>query len=66
MREQNRRDRRLQMAANQPDMVRGFEDEVWWSREAQPQMPAWSDGQPVRLVGKTVSAKDPEGKAMAC
>jgi hypothetical protein len=44
----------------------GFEDEVWWSRTAQPQMPAWSDGKPVRLVEKAVPAKDPEGKAMAC
>jgi hypothetical protein len=66
MREKNRRDRLIQMAAHQPDMVLGFADEVWGSREAQPQMHAWSDGQPVRLVGKTVSAKDPEGTAMAC
>jgi transposase len=66
MREKKRRDRLIQMAANQPDMVLGFEDEVWWSREAQPQMHAWSDGKPVRLMEKTVPAKDPEGKAMAC
>ena len=54
------------MAANQPDLVLGFEDEVWWSREAQPPMHAWSDDKPVRLVEKTVPAKDPEGKAVAC
>ena len=53
------------MAANHPDLVLGFEDDVWWSREAQPQMHAWSDDKPVRLVEKTVPAKDPEGKAVA-
>ena len=64
--EKKRRDRLIQMAANHPDLVLGFEDEVWWSREAQPQMHAWSDDKPVRLVEKTVPAKDPEGKAVAC
>lgn len=54
------------MAANHPDLALGFEDEVWWSREAQPQMHAWSDDQPLHLVEKTVPAKDPEGKAVAC
>jgi hypothetical protein len=54
------------MAANLPDMVLGFEDEVWWSREAQLQREAWSDDEPVRLVDKTIPVKDPEGKAMAC
>jgi DDE superfamily endonuclease len=29
-------------------------------------MHAWSDDQPLRLVEKTVPAKDPEGKAVAC
>jgi transposase len=66
MREKKRRDRLIRMAANHPDIVLGFEDEVWWSREAQPQMHAWSDDKPVRLVAKTVPAKDPEGKAVAC
>ena len=47
------------MAAKHPDLVLGFEDEVWWSREAQPHMHAWSDDTPVRLVEQTVPAKDP-------
>jgi hypothetical protein len=54
------------MAAKRPDIALGFEDEVWWSREAQPQMHAWSDDQPVHLVEKPVPAKDPEGKPVAC
>ena len=53
------------MAATPPDIVLGFEDEVWWSREAQPQMHAWSDDKPIHLVERTAPAKDPEGKA-AC
>jgi hypothetical protein len=54
------------MAAKHPGLVLGFEDEVWWSREAQPHMHAWSDDKPVRLVEKAVPAKAPEGKAVAC
>ena len=56
----------LQRAAHTPDMARGFADDVWWSREAQPHMQAWSDDKPARLVAKTGPAKDPEGKAVAC
>jgi DDE superfamily endonuclease len=54
------------MAMHHPDLVLGFADDVGWSREAQPQRHAWSDDQPVRLVEKTVPAKDPESKASAC
>jgi DDE superfamily endonuclease len=54
------------MAAHNPNLVLGFEDEVWWSREAQPQMHAWSDDVSVRLVEQTVPRKAPEGKAVAC
>jgi DDE superfamily endonuclease len=64
--EKKRRDRLIQMVTKRPDLALGFEDEVWWSRTAQPQMHAWSDDKPVRLVEKAVPAKDPEGKAMAC
>jgi DDE superfamily endonuclease len=54
------------MVMPHPDLVLGFEDAVWWSREAQPQLHAWRDDQPVRLVEKTVPAKDPERNAIAC
>jgi hypothetical protein len=54
------------MAVTHPDIALGFEDEVWWSREAQPQMHAWGADKPVHLVEKTVPAKAPEGKAIAC
>ena len=62
----NRRDRLLQLAANHPDSALGREDAVWWSREAQPPLPAWSDDTPVRLGDKTVPAQDAEGQAVAC
>jgi transposase len=44
----------------------GFVDEVWWSREAQPQMHTWTQGEPLRLVEKSVPKDDPDGKAIAC
>jgi hypothetical protein len=53
------------MAADHPDIALGCEDEVWWSREAQPQRHAWGDDTHVRLVEKTAPAKDPEGKTVA-
>jgi hypothetical protein len=53
------------MAANHPDLARGCAEDVWWRREAQPQMHAWSDDQPVRLGDKTGPAKAPAGNAVA-
>ena len=50
-----------------PDWVLGFEDEVWWSRVAQPALHSWSaDGQPLHLVEQTVANTDPDPKALAC
>jgi len=46
-------------------MALGFEDDVWWSRQAQPHRQAWSDDEPLHLVEQTVPAKDPAGKAIA-
>ena len=44
----------------------GFEDEVWWSRERQPDLHSWSEQEPLRLVQQQVSRQDAEGKAIAC
>ncbi len=46
----------------------GFEDEVWWSRLAQPNLHAWADAEQgaLRLVAKGSAASDPEPKAIAC
>ena len=47
-------------------MALGFQDEVWWSRLAQPAMHAWTDDQPLRLVEKEVLPADTDRKALAC
>ena len=40
----------IRLAASDPDWVLGFEDEVWWSRLAQPALHTWAaPDQPVRL-----------------
>jgi DDE superfamily endonuclease len=46
--------------------VLGFADEVWWSRLAHPDLRAWTEGAPLRLVQHTVDRHDPEPKALAC
>jgi transposase len=54
-------------ARTHPTWALGFEDEVWWSREAQPHLHAWSEaGQPLRLVEQSVAKTDPGPKALAC
>ena len=55
------------MAATQPDWVVGFEDEVWFSRLAQPGMSTWrADKKPLRLCVKERAARDKTAKALAC
>lgn len=45
----------------------GFGDEVWWSRFAHPALHGWQTAAaPLRLVGQTVPADDPDPKALAC
>jgi hypothetical protein len=47
--------------------VLGFEDEVWWSRTAQPDLHSWTapDDQ-LRLVEKVVARDDADPTALAC
>jgi DDE superfamily endonuclease len=45
--------------------VVGFEDEVWWSRLAQPSLHAWG-AQPLRLETKQRAKDDTDPKALAC
>src|SRR5712691_9273812 len=49
-----------------PDAMYGFQDEVWWSRLAAPNLHAWTPDQPLRLVDQTVAKTDPDPKAIAC
>ena len=36
----------------EPTLALGFQDEVWWSRLAQPSLYAWTADKPLRLVEK--------------
>src|SRR5256714_6890623 len=66
-RKKARRDRLIRLAQRHPEWLLGFEDEVWWSRLAQPALYAWQDDdQPLRLIEQTVARDDPDPKALAC
>jgi hypothetical protein len=53
-------------ALGHPDGVVGFQDEVWWSRYAQPHLRTWTDAKPLRLLHNAPDRHDPEPKAIAC
>jgi transposase len=61
-----RRDRLIALAARHPDWVLGFEDEVWWSRVAQPRMHAWTDGPPMKVQLLKADDGDPDPDAICC
>ncbi len=57
----------MRLAATHPTWALGFEDEVWWSRLAQPHLHTWTEPDaPLRLVEQTVAKADPDPKALAC
>ena len=56
----------MRLALTHPDWVLGYEDEVWFSRLAQPNLHAWTDGEPLRLVEKEADKTDPDPMALAC
>ena len=50
-----------------PTWALGFEDEVWWSRLAQPEQHCWTDAEATqKLQELTPPAADPDPKALAC
>lgn len=49
-----------------PDWVLGYQDEVWFSRLAQPHLHAWTPEDPLRLLAKAADKDDPDPKAIAC
>jgi len=61
-----RRDRLVQLAAQHPDWVLGFEDEVWWSRLARPSLHAWTDRDPLKVQLLCAGDNDPDPDAIAC
>lgn len=44
----------------------GYLDQCWWSRLAQPNMHAWTDGAALRLNQKESHKDDPDPKAISC
>jgi hypothetical protein len=49
-----------------PEWVLGFQDETWWSRLALPELHAWTDGAPLRLVEQARDRTDPDPQALSC
>lgn len=61
------RDRLIRLAQTHPEWALAFEDEVWWSRFAQPMLHSWAEShRPLRLVEQSVAKDDPEPRALAC
>ena len=57
----------MEIASANPEWAVGFEDECWWSRVALPTLNAWgADGEPLRLLQRSVAKEDPEPKAISC
>ena len=54
------------LALGHPDWVLGCQDEVWWSRYAQPHLQTWTDDKPLRVLQNELDRHDPEPKAVAC
>lgn len=67
MRSRKQRDRLILLARSHPDWVVGFDDEVWWSRLAQPRLSTWSpEEEPTRLQQHPADRAEKEPKALAC
>ena len=63
----NTRDRLIRLAQAHPDWALGFQDEVWWSRVAQPRLHSWAETDtPLRLQELTPPKGDRDPKALAC
>jgi hypothetical protein len=61
------RDRLIRWATTPPQWARGFADETWWSRVAQPALPAWTPAQPpLRFLEHSVPSPAPDPQAVAC
>jgi hypothetical protein len=57
----------MEIASANPEWAIGFEDERWWSRVVLPTLSAWgADGEPLRLIQRSVAKEDPEPKAISC
>ena len=55
----------IRLCASHPAWVLGFEDEVWFSRYAQPSAATWTPDTPMRLVQNEPDKTDKDPKALA-
>jgi len=63
----NARDRLIRLAQSHPEWALGFQDEVWWSRVAQPGLHSWAEADtPLRLLELAPAKEDLDPKALAC
>jgi hypothetical protein len=53
------------MALGHPHWVLGFQDEVWWSRLAQPDLHTWTDAKPLCLIQREPDRHDPAPQVVA-
>jgi hypothetical protein len=60
------RDRLIARALGHPAWVLGVQDEVWWSRLAQPNLQTWTDAKPLHVLQHEPDRHDSEPKAVAC
>jgi len=67
VRKKKRRDALIRLVASHPTWALGFQDEVWWSRLAQPDQHRWvEEGTLTHLQEKQRSKQDIDPKALAC
>ena len=50
----------MRLSKSHPEWVLGFEDEVWFSRYAQPSAATWTPDKPMRLVQNEPDKTDKE------
>lgn len=56
----------MRLAQTHPEWALGFQDEVWWSRAAQPRRRTWAEADaPLRLLELAAAKADPDPKALA-
>jgi DDE superfamily endonuclease len=64
--EKNQRERLIRLVTQPPTWGLGCEDEVWWSRLAQPQLHSWRPtDRDLRLLEHTPPLHDPDAQALA-
>jgi transposase len=57
----------IALASQHAEYALGFQDEVWWSRMAQPSLHTWAAaGEALRLLEHTPDKADADRKALAC